>query len=163
MAYSLSVALYANESKRERKSRREKEEATPSSLFFLPTSTSFLPSFHFPSLAAACCSLSHLGEYVTGTASSFAARLTSASVTPPAACVVASTRTRVHSVRWKSGWWPAASATSAAAERKATAAAKFFVRKSREREVPSGERRQAGREGSLASRSARERSGVSLL
>lgn len=121
-----------------------------------------LSLLHFPSSFAAFCSRSHLGEYVTGTASSFAASATSASVTPPAACVVASTRTRFHSERWKSGWWPAASATSAAAERNATAAAKFFVRKSREREVPSAERRQAGREGSLASRSARERSGVSL-
>ena len=138
---------------------RPRSRSLPLSLslkLHLPPSPSFVA-------AAAACSLSHFGEYTTGTASSFAARDASASVIPPAACVVASTRTRFHSVRWKSGWWPAASATSAAADRNATAAAKFFARHSRDSRVPSGERRQAGKERSLASRSARERSGVSLL
>lgn len=96
---------------------------------------------HFP------CSFNHFGEHSTGTASTRAARPTSASVIPPAACVVRLTVTSRKFSRWRSGWWPALFATGASALKKASAASKLRATRKRVSAVPSGLTVQAGRAG----------------
>mgnify|MGYP006160507071 CR=1 FL=1 len=94
---------------------------------------------HAPGRAtpAAICARFHFGEYVTRHSSMRAARTRSFFVSPPTSCVYSTTSTLRQLVRWKSGWWPASSATSPARLRNAMASLKFFATKAREMCVPS--------------------------
>lgn len=123
---------------------------------------SFLTHFYSPPFAAAACSRNHFGEYSHGTASNRAASAASASVMPPAACVVTRTVTTFQPAMDTSGWWPSASAMGATADIQAAAAEKVRALNARSKHLPSSVRRHAGSDLRWVASSAGVRSGVSL-